>query len=83
MGARIRGLTQGLIESDGFSDGVVVPFAGRAPDMARPAPNDPVANPGVQSVELQGAPPRIGLADVPFGIWRGWSVRRSRRQRVR
>ena len=62
-----RGLTQDLIESDRFSDGAVVPLDGDALELARPAPNDPVANPGVQSVELQGAPPRIGLADVPFG----------------
>jgi NADH-quinone oxidoreductase subunit G len=62
-----RGLTQELIESDLFHDGRVVPLAGGGQRPSRVRPTDPVANPGIESAELQGSAPRIGLAEVPFG----------------
>jgi Molydopterin dinucleotide binding domain len=53
------GLTQDVLHSDAAHDGIVVPLTeGVAePDVA---PIDPVALPGVESVERQGAPPRVG-----------------------
>jgi NADH-quinone oxidoreductase subunit G len=53
------GLTQEVLHSDAAHDGIVVPLTDGvdAPDVA---PIDPVALPGVESVERQGAPPRIG-----------------------
>ena len=59
------GLTAAVLESTAGRDGLVVPLgpaggAGRVPE-----PIDPIALPGVESVERQGAPPRIGLAEPP------------------
>jgi predicted molibdopterin-dependent oxidoreductase YjgC len=54
------GLTEDVLQSDGAHDGLVVPLgdiAGRSVDVE---PIDPVALPGVESVERQGAPPRVG-----------------------
>ncbi len=53
------GLTQDVLHSDAAHDGIVMPLTdGEAePDVA---PIDPVALPGVESVERQGAPPRVG-----------------------
>ncbi len=55
------GATAAVLDSPGARDGVVVPFD---PAVAVPAPEpiDPIALPGVESVERQGAPPRVGLA---------------------
>ena len=41
-------------------DGVVVPLAGADDHDAGVEPIDPMALPGVESVERQGAPPRVG-----------------------
>ncbi len=59
------GVTATVLESAGAHDGVVVPFG--APGTRRRAIRllDPMATPGVESVERQGAPPRVGLAEVP------------------
>src|SRR5262249_56076934 len=51
------GLTQEVLHSDAAHDGIVVPLG---PDDHHPdvSPIDPIALPGVESVERQGAPPR-------------------------
>jgi NADH-quinone oxidoreductase subunit G len=53
------GLTQDVLHSDAAHDGILVPLTDgvEQPDVT---PIDPVALPGVESVERQGAPPRIG-----------------------
>jgi NADH-quinone oxidoreductase subunit G len=54
------GLTQGVLDSDAAHDGILLPIVdddGRHVDVE---PIDPVALPGVESVERQGAPPRVG-----------------------
>ncbi|HEY1830431.1 MAG TPA: molybdopterin-dependent oxidoreductase [Acidimicrobiales bacterium] len=55
------GLTQDVLHSDVAHDGMLVPLTkgARHDDVA---PIDPVALPGVESVERQGAPPRVGNA---------------------
>ncbi len=60
-----RGVTRHVLESPAAHDGLLVPIdraQGAAPAMA-----DPMAVPGIESVERQGAPPRVGLAgpDAP------------------
>ncbi|HEY1733159.1 MAG TPA: molybdopterin-dependent oxidoreductase, partial [Acidimicrobiales bacterium] len=61
------GLTLAVLDSSGAHDGVLVPVgAGGSGRGARSVePNDPMATPGVESVERQGAPPRVGLAVSP------------------
>ena len=53
------GMTQEVLHSDAAHDGIVVPLG---PDDHHPdvSPIDPIALPGVESVERQGAPPRVG-----------------------
>jgi len=53
------GLTQEVLHSDAAHDGIVVPIGphDHHPDVQ---PIDPMALPGVESVERQGAPPRVG-----------------------
>ena len=53
------GLTQDVLHSDAAHDGILLPLTDGVtqPDVT---PIDPVALPGVESVEQQGAPPRIG-----------------------
>jgi NADH-quinone oxidoreductase subunit G len=56
------GLTQAVLHSSAAHDGVLLPIvagASHAPDVV---PIDPIALPGVESVERQGAPPRSGAA---------------------
>jgi len=57
------GVTAELLESAAARDGVVVPLDRHAPPTA-PDPIDPMALPGVESVERQGAPARVGSAEV-------------------
>jgi NADH-quinone oxidoreductase subunit G len=54
------GLTEDLLQSDAAHDGLVVPLGDGAHRSADVEPIDPVALPGVESVERQGAPPRVG-----------------------
>jgi len=62
LAAAHRGVTPAVLESAGAHDGVVVPLrAGRA---RRVVPIDPIAIPGVDSVERQGAPPRVGVTEA-------------------
>jgi NADH-quinone oxidoreductase subunit G len=53
------GLTQEVLHSDAAHDGIVVPL-GPEDHYRDVSPIDPIALPGVESVERQGAPPRVG-----------------------
>ncbi len=57
-----RGLTQSVLHSDVAHDGILVPMLGGPAGRLTIDPIDPVALPGVESVERQGAPPRVGTA---------------------
>jgi NADH-quinone oxidoreductase subunit G len=57
------GLTQQVLHSDVAHDGILVPILAGARQRADVEPIDPVALPGVESVERQGAPPRSGGAE--------------------
>ena len=63
-----RGLTRSVLDSLAQRDGVLVPLAGTPVVLSRrpPVPIDPIATPGIESVERQGAPLRAGLAE-PLG----------------
>jgi NADH-quinone oxidoreductase subunit G len=64
------GLTQDVLHSDVAHDGIVVPMGtgpGRRTDVE---PIDPVALPGVESVERQGAPPRVGTGGTGVAVAR-------------
>jgi NADH-quinone oxidoreductase subunit G len=56
------GLTAAVLHSDAAHDGVLVPIVAGAAPSADVEPIDPMALPGVESVERQGAPPRSGSA---------------------
>ncbi|MGO8870481.1 MAG: NADH-quinone oxidoreductase subunit NuoG [Acidimicrobiales bacterium] len=62
-----RGITRAVLEGRGAADGVVAPLRASAVSLSRRhAPLlDPIAFPGVESVERQGAPARAGLAETP------------------
>jgi predicted molibdopterin-dependent oxidoreductase YjgC len=61
-----RGITRSVLDALGTADGVVVPLTASPVSIGRrAAPLDPIAFPGVESVERQGAPPRAGLAEPP------------------
>ncbi len=63
-----RGITRAVLDAPGTADGVVAPLRAAAVSIGRraaTAPLDPIAFPGVESVERQGAPPRAGLAEPP------------------
>jgi anaerobic selenocysteine-containing dehydrogenase len=63
-----KGVTRSVLDGPGAGDGVVVPLVASAVTLGRrnaEAPLDPIAVPGVESVERQGAPPRAGLAEAP------------------
>ena len=62
------GLTQQVLHSDVAHDGILVPLTGALDHRDEPEPIDPIALPGVESVERQGAPPRVGSsASAPLG----------------
>jgi NADH-quinone oxidoreductase subunit G len=56
------GLTGTVLHSDAAHDGILVPIVPGAPASPDVEPIDPMALPGVESVERQGAPPRSGSA---------------------
>jgi len=63
-----RGITRAVLDAPGAADGVVAPLVATPVSLLRrndTAPLDPIAFPGVESVERQGAPPRAGLAETP------------------
>ena len=59
------GLTGDVLASAAAHDGIVVPLGEGGPPGRPVLPVDPMATPGVESVERQGAPPRVGLAEPP------------------
>jgi len=65
------GITRAALDAPGGRDGIVAPLA-PAPVRIGPAPLapfDPMATPGIESVEAQGAPPRAGTAEpVSAGV---------------
>jgi NADH-quinone oxidoreductase subunit G len=63
-----RGVGRLVLDGPAGRDGVVVPVGASPVELRRrsPAPIDPMATPGIESVELQGAPPRAGWAE-PLG----------------
>jgi NADH-quinone oxidoreductase subunit G len=54
------GLTEDVLNSDAAHDGILVPLEEGAPRRVDVEPIDPMALPGIESVERQGAPPRVG-----------------------
>jgi NADH-quinone oxidoreductase subunit G len=64
------GITPAVLDAPGAADGVIAPLTGTPESLAHraPPPIDPIAIPGVESVERQGAPPRAGLAELPEAI---------------
>ena len=63
-----RGVTRAVLDATGSADGVLAPLTATPVSLGRTeVPLDPVAVPGVESVERQGAPPRAGLAESPGG----------------
>jgi len=61
--AAYAGLTPAVLHSDVAHDGILVPIVDGFRGRADVEPIDPVALPGVESVERQGAPPRSGAAE--------------------
>ncbi len=65
------GVTMAVLDSPAARDGVLAPYDAAARSLASgrvPEPIDPIALPGVESVERQGAPPRVGLAETPSEV---------------
>jgi NADH-quinone oxidoreductase subunit G len=63
-----RGITGTVLEVAASVDGIVAPMTATPVELSRrrpAAPLDPIAVPGVESVERQGAPPRAGFAGFP------------------
>jgi NADH-quinone oxidoreductase subunit G len=63
-----RGITGPVLEVAASVDGIVAPMTATPVELSRRqavAPLDPIAVPGVESVERQGAPPRAGFAEFP------------------
>ncbi|HEY4929824.1 MAG TPA: NADH-quinone oxidoreductase subunit NuoG [Acidimicrobiales bacterium] len=61
-----RGITRAVLDAHGAADGVVAPLSlGKVSLARRNAPLDPIAVPGVESVERQGASLQAGLAASP------------------
>ncbi|HEY1466895.1 MAG TPA: molybdopterin-dependent oxidoreductase, partial [Acidimicrobiales bacterium] len=63
-----RGITGTVLEGAASVDGIVAPLTATPVELSRrrpAAPLDPIAVPGVESVERQGAPPRAGFAEFP------------------
>jgi NADH-quinone oxidoreductase subunit G len=62
------GLTQAVLHSSAAHDGVLVPIVAGGPRAPTVDPIDPMALPGVESVERQGAPPRSGAAGAAGSV---------------
>ena len=61
-----RGITRSVLDALGSADGVVAPLRSSPVELSRrTAPLDPIAVPGVESVERQGASLQAGLASSP------------------
>jgi len=66
------GVTRQVFDSPAARDGIVLPLAAKPVSLRglrtrEPLPIDPVALPGIDSVERQGAPPRAGTAEPAGG----------------
>jgi len=67
------GLTRAVLDAPGARDGLVVPLKatpvsiGRGQTAKGTSPFDPIATPGIESVELQGPISRVGAAEDPGG----------------
>jgi NADH-quinone oxidoreductase subunit G len=64
------GITRAVLESLSARDGIIAPLAASPVTLSRrlsPEPFDPMATPGIESVEAQGAPPRSGGAEPTSG----------------
>ena len=66
-----RGLTRAVLDRP--TDGVLVPAGDAIGESAErtSSPIDPIAIPGVRSVEVQGAPPHAGLVEIAGGVEAG------------
>ncbi len=63
------GITRAVLEASSARDGIIAPLGSSPVSLTRrlsPEPFDPMATPGIESVEAQGAPPRAGRAE-PLG----------------
>jgi len=60
-----RGITRAVLDAHGAADGVVAPLGAAPVSLGRRPPLDPIAVPGVESVERQGASLQAGLASSP------------------
>ncbi len=64
------GITRLALDTPAARDGVIAPLPAspvRITARRALAPFDPMATPGIDAVEAQGAPPRAGLAEPPGG----------------
>ncbi len=64
------GITRVVLDTPAGRDGIVAPLPASPVRIATRrvlAPFDPMATPGIDAVEAQGAPPRAGLAEPPGG----------------
>jgi len=64
------GITRAVLDAPSGRDGIVAPLASSPVTLRRrlsPEPFDPMATPGIESVEAQGAPPRSGGAEPSGG----------------
>ncbi len=64
------GLTQDVLHSDVAHDGILVPITEGRDHRTDVEPIDPTALPGVESVERQGAPPRVGTGGTSPAVAR-------------
>jgi len=60
-----RGITRAVLDAPGRADGVVAPLGASPVSLSRRPRLDPMAVPGVESVERQGASLQAGLASSP------------------
>ncbi|HEY7946335.1 MAG TPA: NADH-quinone oxidoreductase subunit NuoG [Acidimicrobiales bacterium] len=70
VAASHAGITRSVLDAPGGRDGIIAPLVAAPVSLSRrisPEPFDPMATPGIESVEVQGAPPRSGTAEPPTG----------------
>jgi predicted molibdopterin-dependent oxidoreductase YjgC len=70
VAASHTGITRAALDAPSARDGIVAPLAASPVVLTRrsvPEPFDPMATPGIESVEAQGAPPRSGGAEPTGG----------------